>query len=51
MLGNIGVVQGTDTEKGSNKGKDTSGKWAWMDVLVKRGGNWVAIRSQSARVQ
>ena len=51
MLGNIAVVQGTDTEKSANKGKDTSGKWAWMDVFVKRNGQWVAVRSQSAKVQ
>lgn len=51
MLGNIAVVQGSDTEKSSNKGKDTSGKWAWTDVFVKRGGKWQAVRSQSAKVQ
>ena len=51
MLGNIAVVQGSDTEKSSNKGKDTSGKWAWMDVFVKRDGKWQAVRSQSAKVQ
>ena len=51
MLGNIAVVQGSDTEKSSNKGKDTSGKWAWMDVFVKRDGKWQAVRSQSARIQ
>jgi len=38
VLGNIAVVQGSDTEKSSMSGKDTSGKYAWMDVFVKRGG-------------
>jgi ketosteroid isomerase-like protein len=51
MLGNIAVVQGSDTEKSSNKGKDTSGKWVWMDVFVKRDGKWLAVRSQSAKAQ
>jgi len=50
VLGTVGIVQGTDTEKSTNKGKDTSGKWAWMDVFVMRDGKWVAVRSQSAMV-
>lgn len=50
VLGNIAVVQGSDTEKSSYKGADTSGKWIWMDVFVKRDGKWVAVRSQLAKV-
>lgn len=46
--GRIAVVQGSDTEKSSTKGKDTSGKYMWMDVFVERNGKWVAVRSQSA---
>ncbi len=46
----VAVVQGSDTEKSSLKGKDTSGKWVWMDVFVKRNGKWQAVRSQSAKV-
>jgi ketosteroid isomerase-like protein len=48
VLGNVAIVQGTDTEKSSMKGKDTSGKWVWMDVFVKAGDKWVAVRSQAA---
>jgi hypothetical protein len=51
VMGRVAVVQGTDTEKSSSKGKDTSGKWAWMDVFVEREGRWVAVRSQSAMVK
>jgi len=51
VLGNIAVVQGSDTEKSAIGGQDTSGKWVWMDVFVKRGGKWVAVRSQSAMVK
>ena len=51
VMGTVGVVQGTDTEKSSFKGKDTSGKWAWMDVFVLRDGKWQAVRSQSAIVK
>jgi ketosteroid isomerase-like protein len=51
VIGTIAVVQGSDTEKSSNKGKDTSGKWVWMDVFVNRDGKWQAVRSQSAMVK
>jgi hypothetical protein len=51
VLGNVAVVQGSDTEKSLTNGKDTSGKWVWMDVFVKREGAWVVVRSQSAMVQ
>ena len=50
VLGNVAIVQGSDTEKSVMNGKDTSGKWVWMDVFVKREGKWVAVRSQAARV-
>jgi hypothetical protein len=43
-------VQGSDIEKSVLNGKDTSGKWVWMDVFVKRQGRWVAVRSQSATI-
>jgi ketosteroid isomerase-like protein len=51
IIGTVAIVQGSDTEKSSSKGKDTSGKWVWMDVFVKQGGKWQAVRSQSAMVK
>ncbi len=51
VIGTVAIVQGSDTEKSSFKGKDTSGKWAWMDVFVLRDGKWQAVRSQSAMVK
>jgi uncharacterized protein (TIGR02246 family) len=51
VLGDVAVVQGSDTEKSTTSGKDTSGKWVWMDVFVKHNGKWVVIRSQSAMVK
>ena len=51
VIGTIAIVQGSDTEKSSSKGKDTSGKWVWMDVFVNREGKWQAVRSQSAMVK
>jgi hypothetical protein len=51
VFGNVAVVQGSDKEKSSFKGKDTSGKWVWMDVFVQRDGKWQAVRSQSAWIK
>jgi ketosteroid isomerase-like protein len=51
VIGSTAIVQGTDTEKSMGKGKDTSGKYAWMDVFVKRDGKWQAVRSQTAMVK
>ena len=51
VMGGIAVVQGSDTEKSSFKGKDTSGKSIWMDVFEKHGGKWQAVRSVTAQVK
>jgi uncharacterized protein (TIGR02246 family) len=51
VMGNVAVVQGGDTEKSSNNGKDTSGRWIWMDVFVNRDGKWAAVRSQTVLVK
>jgi uncharacterized protein (TIGR02246 family) len=51
VLGNIAVVQGSDTEKSTTNGKDSSGKYVWMDVFAKRDGKWQAVRSQTAKVK
>jgi ketosteroid isomerase-like protein len=50
VLGNVAVVLGSDTEKSTTDGKVSSGKYQWLDVFVKRGGKWVAVRSQNAKV-
>jgi len=50
VFGNIAVVQGSVKEKRSANGKDTSGEFAWMDVLENRAGKWVVTQSAGARV-
>lgn len=49
--GATAVVQGSDTEKSMSDGKDSSGKYIWMDVFAKRNGNWVAVRSSLDKVK
>ena len=50
VFGNVAVAQGIVKEKRSRNGKDTSGQFAWMDLLEKRAGKWVVVRSAAARV-
>jgi hypothetical protein len=32
-------------------GADSSGKFAWMDVFMKRNGRWQAVASQSSKIE
>ena len=50
VFGDTAVVLGSDDEKSSYKGKDTSGHYLWMDVFVKRNGHWQAVASNSTVV-
>lgn len=50
VYGDTAVVNGTDTEKSSYKGKDTSGQYSWTDVFVKQGGAWKAVNSHVTKV-
>jgi ketosteroid isomerase-like protein len=50
VFGNVAVAQGSVKERRSRNGKDTSGEFAWMDLLEKRVGKWVVVRSAGARL-
>jgi ketosteroid isomerase-like protein len=51
VFGDTAVVTGGDTEKSKYQGKDTSGRYLWTDVFVKRNGRWQAVASHSTRVE
>ena len=51
VFGNVAVVHGSVTEKRIRDGKDVSGEFAWMDLLEKRAGNWVVLRSAGTSVK
>lgn len=51
VLGNVAVVQGSDTGKSTTDGKEVSGKHVWTDVYAKRGGKWQAVRSHISKVE
>lgn len=48
VLGDAAVVQGSDIETGTTKGKHARVEMIWMDVFANRGGKWLCVRSQSA---
>jgi len=50
VFGDVAVAQGSVKEKRTDDGKDTSGQFAWMDLLKKRDGKWAVVRSAGARV-
>ena len=47
---NTAVITGSDDEKSSYRGKDTSGHYIWIDVSVKRQGHWQAVASQTTLI-
>jgi ketosteroid isomerase-like protein len=51
VFGDTAVVTGSDTEKSTYKGKDSSGHYVWTDVFVKRNGKWQAAASQSTKTK
>jgi ketosteroid isomerase-like protein len=50
VFGDVAVASGTVSEKRIRDGKDTSGDFVWMDLLKRRAGQWVVVRSTGARV-
>ena len=51
VLGNVAADKGSVTEKRHRDGKDVSGEFLYMDLLEKRAGTWVVIRSAGMRVK
>ena len=49
-FGDVGLVSGISEEQSSYRGKDTSGRFRWMDVWVRRAGRWVCVKSTVARI-
>jgi ketosteroid isomerase-like protein len=51
VFGNVAMARGSVSERRTRDGKDTSGDFVWMDLLEKRAGKWVVVRSAGARVR
>jgi len=50
VYGSGAVVSGVTDEQSSYQGKDTSGRFRWMDVWVRRAGRWVCVGSSVTRI-
>ena len=51
VYGDVAVANGIVKEKRIRDGKDTSGEFAYVDLLKKRAGKWVVVRSAGARIK
>jgi ketosteroid isomerase-like protein len=51
VFGNTAVVTGSDTERSTDRRKDSSGKYVWTDVFVFRNGRWQVVASQSTKAR
>jgi len=51
VKGDVAVVHGSVTEKRTRGGKDVGGEYVWMDLMEKRNGTWVVVRSAGAKVR
>ncbi len=51
VFGKVAVACASVKEKRTRDGKDTSGEFAWMDLLEKRAGKWVVVRTAGARLK
>lgn len=49
IFGETAFIQGSDDEKSTFDGKDTSGHFTWTDIFARRNGHWVAVASQLTR--
>ena len=45
LFGDVALVSGITAEKSTYRGRDTSGRFRWMDVWVRRAGKWLCVRS------
>jgi ketosteroid isomerase-like protein len=51
LADNVAVLQGSVTEKRTDRGQDWTGKVVFTDVCVKRGDKWVIVRSHANRLK
>jgi ketosteroid isomerase-like protein len=51
VLGDVAVVEASVSEKRIQDGQDISGQFVFLDLLKKRAGKWVVVRTLAARVQ
>jgi ketosteroid isomerase-like protein len=50
IYGDVAVVTGRNTVKGTLKGKDFSGQERWTDTFIKRDGRWQAVATHNSTI-
>jgi ketosteroid isomerase-like protein len=50
VFGDSAVASGSSIEKAKIKGKDTSGKYHWVDTYMKRDGRWQCVATYGTKV-
>ena len=50
VIGDMAIVTGRSTIKGTLDGKTRDGQERWTDTFVRRAGSWQAVASHSSRV-
>jgi ketosteroid isomerase-like protein len=50
LFGDGALVTGVTDERSTYKGRDSSGRFRWMDVWVRRAGRWVCVGSSVTRI-
>lgn len=50
IFGDAALVSGISEEQSSYRGQDTSGRFRWIDVWVRRAGRWVCVKSTAVRI-
>ena len=50
VIGDVALAQAGVVEKRIQDGKDMSGQFVFMDLLKKRAGDWVVVRTVGAKV-
>jgi len=48
--GNVAIVTGLADDKGTQGGQKINGTYRFTDVLVRRGGEWKAVSTQSTQI-
>lgn len=49
VYGDTAIVNGSDTERSTTRGKDSTGHYVWTDVFVRRNGRWQVVSSQGIK--
>ena len=50
VYGDAAIATGINLVKGTYKGKDNSGKYAWTDAWVKIAGRWQCVASHGSKI-